>query len=225
MWKATLLTIAAVLAGRVLTVYGIVPVSNLFSARIPFRWQHVMVWGGMRGALALALVLSIHKSFPYRSQLLTLTFGVVAFTIVVQGITMTPLIRWLGIAKASDDDYSRARVRQVAIASATSELDSMANRQLISRQVHKQLQEELDASLERANKAVDSILVDNQDRLSEEFQVARARLSNAERGAIEQAMQDGWISTNTAAKMFEEADLKLTDGRPHPEVSHSPSNT
>ena len=109
MWKATLLTIAAVLAGRVLTVYGIVPVSNLFSAKIPIRWQHVMVWGGMRGALALALVLSIQRSFPYRSQLLTLTFGVVAFTIVVQGITMTPLIRWLGIAKASDNNSRRAR--------------------------------------------------------------------------------------------------------------------
>jgi CPA1 family monovalent cation:H+ antiporter len=225
MWKATLLTIAAVLAGRVLTVYGIVPVSNLFSAKIPFRWQHVMVWGGMRGALALALVLSIGKSFPYRSQLLTLTFGVVAFTIVVQGITMTPLIRWLGIAKASDDDYSRARVRQVAIASATSELESMANRQLISRQVDVQLREELDARLKNANMAVDSILGDNQDRLSEEFQVARARLSNAEKGAIEQAMQDGWISANTAAKMLEEADLRLTTTVALGEGLRSSSNT
>ena len=97
MWRATLVTIAAVLAGRVLTVYGIVPVSNLFSTRIPSRWQHVMVWGGMRGALSLALVLSIGKNFPYRDQLLTMTFGVVAFTIMVQGITMKPLIRWLGI--------------------------------------------------------------------------------------------------------------------------------
>jgi CPA1 family monovalent cation:H+ antiporter len=225
MWRATLLTIAAVLAGRVLTVYGIVPVSNLFSAKIPFRWQHVMVWGGMRGALALALILSIGKSFPYRSQLLTLTFGVVAFTIVVQGITMTPLIRWLGIAKASDDDYSRARVRQVAIASATSELESMANRQLISRQVDVQLREELDARLKNANMAVDSILGDNQDRLSEEFQVARARLSNAEKGAIEQAMQDGWISANTASKMLEEADLRVVQPVPLRKGLRSPSNT
>ena len=42
--------------------------------------------------------------------------------------------------------------------------------------------------------------------------MARARLSSAEKGAIEQAMQDGWISTNTAAKMLEEADLRLTEG-------------
>ena len=65
-----------------------------------------MVWGGMRGALSLALVLSLGKNFPYRDQLLSLTFGVVAFTIVVQGITLKPLIRLLGIAENNDDDYS-----------------------------------------------------------------------------------------------------------------------
>ncbi len=77
-----------------------------------------MVWGGMRGALFLALVLSIGKNFPYRDQSLTMTLGVVAFTIVVQGITMKSLIRMLGIEKNNEDDYSRARDRQVAIASA-----------------------------------------------------------------------------------------------------------
>ena len=205
MWRATMLTIAAVLAARVLTVYGLVPISNLLSTRIPFRWQHVMVWGGMRGALSLALVLSIGKDFPYRDQLLTMTFGVVAFTIVVQGITMKPLIRLLGIGKNDEDDYSRARVRQRAIASALSELESMADKQLISRQVHEQLRHELDAKMGNANTAVDSILGENQDRLSEELQVARARLSAAEQSAIEQAMHDGWVSAHTASKMIDES--------------------
>jgi CPA1 family monovalent cation:H+ antiporter len=207
MWRATLLTIAAVLAGRVLTVYGIVPLSNLFSTRIPFRWQHVMVWGGMRGALSLALVLSIGKHFPYRDQLLTMTFGVVAFTIVVQGITMKPLIRWLGIGQNDDDDYSRARVRRRAIASALSELESMSNSQLISGPIYEQLRHELDGRLKNANAAVDSILGENQDRLAGELQVARTRLSTAEKSAIEEAMQDGWISANTASKIIDEADL------------------
>jgi CPA1 family monovalent cation:H+ antiporter len=206
MWRASLLAIAAVLAGRVLTVYGIVPVSNLFSAKIPLRWQHVMVWGGMRGALALALALSIGKHFPYRDQLLPLTFGVVAFTIVVQGITMKPLIRLLGVGKNTDDNYSRARVRQVAIASAISELESMATKQLISHHVYAQLREELDARLENVNTTIDSVLGDNLGRLSEEFQIARTRMSGAEKGAIEQAMHDGWVSAETASRLIEEAD-------------------
>jgi CPA1 family monovalent cation:H+ antiporter len=205
-WRATLLTIAAVLAGRALAVYGIVPISNLFSAKIPLRWQHVMVWGGMRGALSLALVLSIPHDFPYRDQLLTMTFGVVAFTIVVQGITMKPLIRLLGIAKNNEDDYSRARVRQAAVTSALSELESMAGKRLVSRAVQAQLRHELDARLEDANNAVDCTLEGNQDRLSEELQVARKRLGAAEKSAIEQALQDGWVSAHTASQMIKETE-------------------
>jgi len=173
-----------------------------------------MVWGGMRGALALALVLSIEKNFPYRSQLLTLTFGVVAFTIVVQGITMKPLIRILGISTNGDDDYSRARVRQVAISSAALELENMANQQFISRHVYAQLHQELHGRLENANMAIDSILDDNHGRLSEEFKDARARLRNAEIGAIEQAMHDGWVSAITASQMINQTESMPANQEP-----------
>jgi Na+:H+ antiporter len=211
MWPAILLTIAAVLAGRTLTVYGVVPISNLFSVRIPLRWQHVMVWGGMRGALSLALVLSIGGNFPYRDQLLTMTFGVVAFTIIVQGITMKPLIRLLGMGKSEEDDYSRARVRQVSIASAISELENMAAKQLISSPVHEKLRRELHARLADTNRAVETIFGENRGRLAEEFEVARARLSVAEKSAIEQAMHDGWVSAKTASKMIEETEEWMGD--------------
>jgi CPA1 family monovalent cation:H+ antiporter len=58
----------------------------------------VIVWGGLRGSLALALALSLDSAFPDRARLLNLTFGVVIFSILVQGITMKPLLRILGLA-------------------------------------------------------------------------------------------------------------------------------
>ena len=97
-WRPILLAIAAVLIGRSLSVYFLVPVSSLFAERIPFRWQHVIVWGGLRGALALALALSLDNTFPYRDRILDLTFGVVVFSILIQGLTMKPLLRVLGLA-------------------------------------------------------------------------------------------------------------------------------
>jgi CPA1 family monovalent cation:H+ antiporter len=97
-WRPVLLAIAAVLIGRSLSVYLLVPVSNIFAERIPVRWQHVMVWGGLRGALALALALSLDNAFPYRDRILDLTFGVVVFSILAQGLTMKPLLRVLGLA-------------------------------------------------------------------------------------------------------------------------------
>jgi Na+:H+ antiporter len=206
MWRPTALAIAAVLVGRMLTVYGIVPLSNLFSGQISLRWQHILVWGGMRGALSLALILSVGSDFPYRDELLVMTFGVVAFTIVVQGITMKPFVRLLGIGTNDEDDYSRARVLQLAIASAGSELENMSRSQMLSRLAYQQLRRELDVKLEEANSAVDSILGENQGRLSEELAIARARLSTAERSVIEQALRDGWVTAGTASKMMEEVE-------------------
>ena len=90
--------ISAVLLGRVLSVYLLVPLSNRFAETIPLRWQHVAVWGGLRGALALALALSLTSTFPYRELILNLTYGVVIFSILVQGLTIKVLLKFLKLA-------------------------------------------------------------------------------------------------------------------------------
>jgi len=94
-WTSVLAAIGAVLLGRALSVYLLVPVSNRFAEKIPVRWQHMVVWGGLRGALALALALSLTSVLPYREQILNLTFGVVIFSILGQGLTIKPLLRIL----------------------------------------------------------------------------------------------------------------------------------
>ncbi len=101
-WASVLLAIGAVFLGRALSVYLLVPLSNRFAKKIPLRWQHVAVWGGLRGALALALALSLTTAFPYREQILNLTFGVVIFSILVQGLTIKPLVRILKLANGDD---------------------------------------------------------------------------------------------------------------------------
>src|ERR1700676_2086123 len=101
-WGSVLFAIGAVFLGRALSVYLLVPLSNRFAEKIPIRWQHVLVWGGLRGALALALALSLHTAFLYREQILNLTFGVVIFSILVQGLTIKPLLRILKLANGDD---------------------------------------------------------------------------------------------------------------------------
>jgi CPA1 family monovalent cation:H+ antiporter len=87
--------IVAVLIGRAVAVY---PCSALFrwsAKKVSLDHQHVMFWGGLRGALALALALGIPESLPYRQSILTVTFGVVAFSVIVQGTSIPWLIRYL----------------------------------------------------------------------------------------------------------------------------------
>ena len=91
-----LASIALVLLGRGLVVY---PLSLLFLRsrwEISLREQHVLWWGGLRGALGLALALSLPQTLPLRHEIVVVTFGVVAFSIVVQGLTMPLLLRRSG---------------------------------------------------------------------------------------------------------------------------------
>jgi len=87
------IVIVLVLLGRALTVY---PLCLLFVRSrwaIPASAQHVLWWGGLRGALGLALSLSLPPSLPFRDEILIATFGVVAFSVILQGLTMPPLLR------------------------------------------------------------------------------------------------------------------------------------
>jgi monovalent cation:H+ antiporter, CPA1 family len=88
-----------VLAGRAIAVY---PLSNLFrptSLRVPLGFQNVLFWGGLRGALALALALTVPASVPERGPIILSAFVVVAFSIFVQGLTMPWLVERLGLTR------------------------------------------------------------------------------------------------------------------------------
>jgi CPA1 family monovalent cation:H+ antiporter len=68
--------------------------SNL---NIQLNHQHILFWGGLRGALALALALGLPPEIEHREQIITAAFGVVAFSIFVQGLSMGPLLRRLRV--------------------------------------------------------------------------------------------------------------------------------
>jgi monovalent cation:H+ antiporter, CPA1 family len=89
--------ILAMIIGRAISLYGVVQISNLFSSKVNGRWQHVLFWGGLRRALSIALVLSLPLDTPARVELTAMTFGAVTFSLLVQGLTVSPLLRLLRI--------------------------------------------------------------------------------------------------------------------------------
>jgi CPA1 family monovalent cation:H+ antiporter len=95
-WLPMVIAIAFVLLGRAAAVYGCCALFMGSSTRVSARHQLILFWGGLRGALALALALSLPVNLPMREEIITISFGVVAFTVFVQGLTMTPLLRWMG---------------------------------------------------------------------------------------------------------------------------------
>ena len=87
------------LCGRACSVYALCGLKGLFARVVPASWQHMLVWSGLRGALSMAMVLGVDANAPYRDIMLTLTFGAVLFSLLVQGLTIAPLIKQLKLGR------------------------------------------------------------------------------------------------------------------------------
>lgn len=101
--------ILLVLAGRALSIY---PLSQLFKWsrwRLQASFQHTLFWGGLRGALALALALTVPVSVAERGAIILTAFAVVAFSILVQGLTMPWLVKRLDLAQREPEEPVAAR--------------------------------------------------------------------------------------------------------------------
>lgn len=92
------IVIVAMLLARAAAVYGLVPFLNRLPGADPisFRYQTVMLWGGLRGAIALAIVLSL-DNFAHTPLFTAIVIGVVLFTLLIQGFSMKWLMRRLGL--------------------------------------------------------------------------------------------------------------------------------
>jgi CPA1 family monovalent cation:H+ antiporter len=123
---------AAVIIIRVLWIFPATYLPRLLFRKVRFnephpKWQHVMIvaWTGMRGvvslaaAMALPLTTSSGAPFPGRDLILLLTFVVILSTLVVQGLSLPVLIRWLGIeddnADAAEEHMARLRANRAAL--------------------------------------------------------------------------------------------------------------
>ncbi|WP_028782440.1 cation:proton antiporter [Thalassobacillus devorans] len=92
-WMLIIWAIVIVLIARTMSLY----LSTSLSSKIPAKWKVIMNWGGLKGSLSIALALSLPSSFEGRDTVLILTFGVVVFSLIVQGLTIKPLISKLGL--------------------------------------------------------------------------------------------------------------------------------
>ena len=95
-WIPAILAIVLVTLGRAMAIYPCCLLFSRSSLRVPGKQQLVLFWGGLRGALALALALGLPPTLPLREEIITVSFSVVAFSVFVQGLTMVPFLRRIG---------------------------------------------------------------------------------------------------------------------------------
>jgi len=214
-WAPIAWAIAGVFLARVIVVYGLNLLTSRLIEPVSLRWQHVMAWGGLRGALSLALALSLPASLgPDRALLRTMAFGVVLFTLLVQATTMKPLIRWLGIVLRSPDqmEYERRNARLTAMRSAENHLAKRYREGLLSAYTWETIRPKLQEQLALLAEAVRESLRLAPALEAEEMDMARREILRAQRSAYMGLLQDGVISNEVYESLSAEIDAAIASG-------------
>jgi Na+:H+ antiporter len=101
--KCIIWGIIAIQLSRAIIVFGICPLIGLRdkNKKIDWKYQILMFWGGLRGAVPLALVFSLPENLPHRLLIIQITLGVVIFTLLVQGGTISKMLSIFKLDRAS----------------------------------------------------------------------------------------------------------------------------
>ena len=100
LWLPAAAAVVMVILGRALAVYPICWLFSRSALRVEAEHQNLLFWGGLRGALALALALGLPIEMPLRDDIITISFAVVASSIFLQGLTIPPLLRKVAARKS-----------------------------------------------------------------------------------------------------------------------------
>jgi CPA1 family monovalent cation:H+ antiporter len=112
------ITIGAVVAARFVATFGLATLSNwIAKSEINLKEQTVLWWSGLRGSVSIALALSVPVIFPNRQDIIDIVFGVVLFTLLVQGLTIQTLLSKLDLIgdQPIRQNYSELLARRVAL--------------------------------------------------------------------------------------------------------------
>jgi CPA1 family monovalent cation:H+ antiporter len=208
-WQLILWAILAVLVARGVGVYGL----SFIEREIPFKWRHVLFWGGLRGAISLALALSLPAVLPEISaEIQVMTFGVVLFTLLGQGMTMKPLVHRLRliVRSESQDEYERRHARAVASRAAYEHLDHRHRQGLLSDHTWTTIKPLLEIYNQNLANAVRAVFTEDPKVEAEELDTARRESLQAQRSAITNLLKDGVISEENYNQLVSEIDAALT---------------
>jgi CPA1 family monovalent cation:H+ antiporter len=225
-WQPVLWAILAVFVARMLVVYGFSWIFRRAIDPISLRWQHVINWGGLRGAICLALALSLPASLGSNRDLLrVMAFGVVLFTLLLQSTTMKPLVRWLHIITRSEAqlEYELRHARLATLRSADARLDRLHADGLLSTHVWERLKLYINQNAASLGTAMRDLLLSDPALEAEELDTGWRELNRAQRGALLSLRRDGVISEDSFELLTAEVDAQMDEMPALPEQGSAPT--
>jgi CPA1 family monovalent cation:H+ antiporter len=211
-----LLAIPLVLLSRALVVYPITAILNrVVEPEVSLAYQHVLVWGGLHGSIPIALALGLNAAnlpdgFP-TAELKAMVFGVAAFSLVVQGLTMGGLLDRLGVVTRSESEelYELLLGRARAVDAALDTAEDLKASGEIPAEVYDDFTAEYRREKDDLNRTISALLREQPDLRTEQLRASERRLLQDEKSAIMDAERRGIIADDVGDALLREVDLKL----------------
>jgi CPA1 family monovalent cation:H+ antiporter len=214
-WQAIGWAILAALVARMVSTYGF----SLFGYEIPPKWKHVLFWGGLRGAITLALALSLPNEGIFvaeRGRLQAMAFGLTLFTLLVQGFSMDWLLKRLKLVVRSTAqvEYEKRHARFISGRAGYDYLRRRSQEGMISEHTWQKLSLMLKQKNDALMEGVRQMMKDEPDVEAEELDTAYRESLRAQRTALTGLLRDGVISEDTYSLLIGEVDEALLEANP-----------
>ncbi|MEH7083041.1 Na+/H+ antiporter [Neobacillus drentensis] len=195
-WGLVFLAILVVLIARSIAVYS----SLLFTKNFPTPWKHVINWGGLKGSLSIALVLSLPHDFTGREEILIIAFSVVLFSLVFQGLSIKWLLSILGLNKKAEGfkDYEELIARGHRIETAINEIHTIRKNLFITESAAQELITEYEQELHGLKSEMEQLFVKYPSLKEKQQSILRKHALYAQYEAIEKLVKEDIISNEVA---------------------------
>lgn len=218
--------VLALLLSRAFVVFALAPLmGRLPNTRpISIAYQTVLFWGGLRGGIAIAIVLGLTQ-YDFGQTFVALVMGSVLFTLVVQGMSMEPLVRWLGLDKPTlADRVSRSESQLSALRVAAGRVPELQEGGLFSARIADGLNRQLQDSMRAVQNELEELRRTELDP-DQERRLLLARCFTSEQAYFHNLFRKGHLSETTyrdlAAGVIAELDAVRDNVALPPRTSHS----
>jgi CPA1 family monovalent cation:H+ antiporter len=208
-----LLAIAAYQIGRLLTVYPLLALVRWFDRPIPWRWQHVLFLGNIKGSLSMALALTLPASLANRADLIAIVYGAVLLSLVGQGLSLPWLVKRLKITSLSAprQQVETLQAGLITAKAAQDELDSMLKTGILPKAIYEELRSRYQVQVARSETALRDLYNARSPQPEDDHKLdaVRRRLLLAEKSVLNDALRQRVLSETTVRSLLQAIDEQL----------------
>jgi CPA1 family monovalent cation:H+ antiporter len=201
-----MLAIAAVLLTRIVAIFFLGFISNLLT-KVDISWQEMLVlwWGGLRGSVSIALALSLPVALAGRQELTDIVFGVVLFTLLVQGLTTQLLLENLGLIgdRKLQQEYSEMVARRIALTRVMKFLSEEKDFRQVDPEFYDLQMSLVEGELESLSEETYQMIVKHPQLREQVNEQMRDKLLDIEADTYAELIRTGWLNERLSPMLQE----------------------